>query len=200
MHNKNRCKGRHGFGGDTHRRGPSSYSMQDPRIVFSELKLKEGQIFLDMGCGAGDYAIQAAEILGDSGVVYALDMWKEFISHLEEEADSNGLKNIKGIVGDITDKLPIEDSSVDVCFIATVLHSIDFAKAQKNLFNEIRRVLKPSGRLAIIECKKENQGFGPPAHMRLSPQEMEVSALKYGFEKISLVDLGHNYMIQFGVK
>lgn len=210
MHNKNRCRGEHGFGGHgsrvhdsgghRNRRGPSSFSMQDPTLVFNELKLKEGEVFLDMGCGAGDYTIQASKILGDSGVVYALDVWEELISNLEEEAAINGLKNIKGIATDITDKLPIEDNSIDVCFIATVLHTMHMPNIKENLFNEIRRVLKPDGRLAIIECKKEQRHFGPPMHMRLSSEEMEAFASQHGFEKINLLDLGYNYMIQFVVK
>jgi ubiquinone/menaquinone biosynthesis C-methylase UbiE len=200
MHNGNICKGEHGFRGNRNRRGPSSFSMQHPSLVFSELKLKAGEIFLDMGCGAGDYTIEAAKRLGDSGVVYALDVWKELINNLANEIDSNGLKNIKPMVADITDKLPIEDNSVDICFIATVLHAIDIGKTKNNVFSEIHRVLKPNGRLAIIECKKEERHFGPPIHMRLSPQELEALTLQYGFKKTDLVDLGYNYMLQLTVK
>ena len=93
--------------------------------------------------------------------------------------------------------LPIEGDSIDVCFVATVLHALDLAKDGDTLFNEIRRVLKPGGRVVIIECKKEDMLFGPPLHMRLSTEELEDSMTPYGFERTSLVDLGYNYMIQF---
>lgn len=200
MNIKNRCKGRRGFGGNKHKRGPSSFSMQDPKLIFDKLELKCGEVFLDMGCGAGDYTIHAAKILGNSGVVYALDLWEELIRNLLEEADNNKLKNIKAIVTDITDKLPIEDNSVDICFIATVLHSIDLGNIKENLFNEVYRVLKPRGRLAIIECKKDDKGSGPPIQMRLSPAEIEALVLPWNFQKIDLLDLGYNYMIQFEAK
>ncbi len=197
MHNKKRCRGSHFFGDN---KGPSSFSMQDPKLIFDELDLKPGQAFLDMGCGTGDYTIQASKMIGASGMVYALDMWEDLVTNLAEKADSNGLKNIKAMVADITDVLPIDDRSIDICFIATVLHGIELHKNKENLFSEINRVLKPKGRLSIVNCKKEEQPFGPPLHMRLSPEEMESIALEYGFEKINLVDLGYNYMIQFGVK
>jgi hypothetical protein len=57
--------------------------------------------------------------------------------------------------------------------------------------------LKPGGRLAIIECKKEEQPFGPTFPIRLSPEELESSIARYGFERPELVDLGYNYMIIF---
>ncbi len=93
--------------------------------------------------------------------------------------------------------LPVDDESVDLCFISTVLHSLDLADVEKSLFSEIHRVLKPGGRVAIIECKKEAQPFGPPMSLRLSPEEIDGSMARYGFRKMDLFDLGYNYMILF---
>ena len=103
-------------------------------------------------------------------------------------------------MADITDPLPIEDCSIDACLLATVLHIPDVSKGRKRLFNEIRRVLKPNGRLAVLECKKEDMPFGPPLHMRLSQEELETFVPEYGFVKIDSVDLGYNYLIQFALK
>lgn len=178
-------------------RGRSSFWMQHPELVFDALGLNEGDSFLDLGCGPGDYAIRASEIVGDSGVVYALDRWQDVIDDLAEKARSRGSKNIRAIVSDITEHLPVDDESVDLCFISSVLHSLDLVDVEKSLFSEIRRVLKPVGRVAIIECKKEEQPFGPPMHMRLSPEEIESSIIRYGFERAGLVDLGFNYLIIF---
>jgi ubiquinone/menaquinone biosynthesis C-methylase UbiE len=171
--------------------------MHDPTLVFSELKLREGDCFLDMGCGLGDYTLHASKIVTDSGRVYALDISKTIIDLLVERIGSQGVKNVEAMVSDITEPLPLEDNCVDVCFMATVLHIIDLVKNGKKLFNEIHRVLKPDGRISIINCKKEDQPFGPPLHMRLSPKETEDSIKQHSFEKISLVDLGYNYMITF---
>lgn len=182
------------------RRGPSSYSMQDPELVFRELELKKGQSFFDLGCGAGDYAVQASKILGESGIVYALDIREEFIAMLTKEFELQKLNNLQAIVSDITEQLPINDSCIDLCLIATVLHMLNLAIDGEKIFNEVRRVIKPGGRVAVIECKKEDMHFGPPMQMRLSPEEIESIMLQCGFYKLSLVDLGYNYMIQFGVK
>lgn len=201
MKNANVCKMgcKHGpkHGEYKQNRGRSSFRMHDPELVFGELKLKNGYSFLDMGCGPGDYAIQASKLVKDSGVVYAIDRWQDVIDDLIEKANSEGLKNIRGMVSDITRPLPIEKGCIDIYFISTVLHSLDLNKDSNMIFSEIHRVLKPDGRLVIIECKKEEMPFGPPLNMRLSSEELVNSITQYGFETISLVDLGYNYMIQF---
>ncbi len=193
--NDHRCRPEPGQTGP--RRGKSSFWMQDPELVFGALSLKEGGSFLDMGCGPGDYSMRASEIVGDSGAVSSLDRCQDVIDELAEKARSRGLRNIRAIVSDISERLPIKDKSVDLCFISTVLHSIDLADVGEALFGEIRRVLKLGGRLAIIECKKEEQPFGPPLSMRLSPEEIKSSIVRYGFERAGLVDLGYNYLIIF---
>ena len=174
--------------------------MHDPRVVFDELALKEGDCFLDMGCGPGDYVLQASKIVGNSGTVYGLDKWKYLMDGLAAKADSQGLRNIKAMVSDITGPLPIEEDCVDVCLLSTVLHIFNLSKIGKTIFNEITRVLKPGGRLAIIECKKEHQSFGPPIRLRLSPEEIEEALRPYVFERRRLIDLGYNYLIQFTVR
>lgn len=191
------CSRRSGHGRHGHRGGSSSYWMHDPEVVFGELALKEGDRFLDMGCGPGDYALRGARIVGNSGAVYALDTRQSMVDGLREKADSQGLKNIRAIVSDITGPLPIEDRCIDACLLSTVLHIFNLPEIERTIFNEIGRVLKPGGRVAVIECKKEKQPFGPPMHMRLSPGDIRESIQKFGFKKLNFCDLGYNYMIQF---
>ena len=156
-----------------HGRGPSSFWMHDPKQVFAALKLRSGDCLLDLGCGPGDYSLQASTLIGDSGLVYALDRRQEAMLRIKEKIMARGCSNILPMEADIRQPLPIADGCVDVCLLFTVLHIPQVRNAGPTLFTEIRRVLKHGGRLAIIECKKEEQDFGPPIHMRLSPQEID---------------------------
>jgi len=100
----------HDHGGvDRQKQGVSSFDMQDSQLVFGELKLNQGDFFLDLGCGKGDYAIQASKIVGHNGRVYALDRWKEVIDAVKEKARSLGLHNISAIEADVISSLPIEE-------------------------------------------------------------------------------------------
>lgn len=181
------------------RRGGSSFFIHDTDSVFRALGLNKGDTFLDAGCGPGDYSFHVSRIVGESGVVYALDRNERLINELREKADSQGLGNIRSFVADVTEWLPVGDDSISVCLLSTVLHIPDVARRVKGLGGEIRRVLKPGGRLAIIECHKGNTPFGPPEHMRLSPEEVKDLMAECGFAVLSQADFGYSYMIQFVV-
>jgi ubiquinone/menaquinone biosynthesis C-methylase UbiE len=181
-----------------HETRPTSYRMHDPEIVFCALGLKNGDVFLDLGCGTGDYSFRAAGEVGNEGVVYAADVRADLLDSLAERAEACGLNNIRIVAADIRDPLPFRDAEIDVCLISTVLHVPDVWKVCGDIFPEVRRVIKTGGRLAVIECKKEEMPFGPPLSMRISPSELESRVLLYGFENAGLVDLGFNYLMIFG--
>jgi ubiquinone/menaquinone biosynthesis C-methylase UbiE len=107
--------------------------------------------------------------------------------------------NVQTKASDIYQPLELEDDSIDVCLLATVLHSDNVIEKSIDLFKEVKRVLKINGRLAIIECKKEESFFGPPLEYRVAPGEFEEALLTLGFNKVSYTDLGYNYMLVFDI-
>jgi ubiquinone/menaquinone biosynthesis C-methylase UbiE len=171
--------------------------MVDPEVVFGALALKPGDRFLDLGCGAGDYSLYAAGLVGRSGKVYALDLWEALLDSLNQEAALKCLANIETRICDISNNLDFKDGSIDVCFLSAVVHTLDLNKTGERFFGEIRRVLRGGGKLSVIECKKEQSAFGPPLAVRLSAEDLEGHITRCGFEKRDYIDLGYNYLIQF---
>ena len=180
--------------------GVSSFQMHNSKRVFQEIGLKKGQSVMDIGCGAGDYSLYAAETVGESGIVYAIDRWETVISSLQEKTDKQGIKNIKAMQCDISKGFTFDDNSIDVCLMATILHGLNLPKIGENLFSEICRVLKTDGKIVTIDIKKEEMPFGPPMELRLLPEQIEELVKPYGLKKIQYIDWGYTYMMQFEKK
>lgn len=183
-----------------HRRGPSSYAMQDAERLWEILDPRPGQNFVDLGCGPGDYALEAARRVGPAGRVWALDQDPRMLEALATEAQAQGLDNLETRAADLRRPLPLQSQTVDLCLAATVLHVIKFTLADGALLREIERILRPEGRLAVLNCSLADLSFGPPAHLRIAPKEMDNLVLAHGFERESLEDMGFNYLAVYHKK
>jgi ubiquinone/menaquinone biosynthesis C-methylase UbiE len=177
--------------------GKSSYDLIDPGTLWAELDLPQGITFLDLGCGQGNYALAAADRIGPAGVVYAVDLWEEGIAALRERAARAGRANLKALVAG-AGQIPMANLSVDVGFMATVLHDLVEAGTAAGALAELARVIKPGGCLAIVEFAKIDGPPGPPRHIRLEAGEVEALVAPYGFARQKTVKLGpYNYVITF---
>jgi len=177
--------------------GPDSSRLHDPKLVCEQLHLKEGDVFADLGCGAGRYALAAAKLVGEQGKVYAIDQLSGCIDALSQEASAKGLPQLQAVGADITVGIPLDSESCDSCFICTVLHSLNLQQCAQNLFGEVFRILRSKGRLFIVECKKSDTPFGPPKAARIAPEELDAFIHRYNFSRKGLTDLGYNYMAEY---
>ncbi|BDQ37251.1 SAM-dependent methyltransferase [Pseudodesulfovibrio nedwellii] len=175
--------------------GPTSLWLHEPEALIDQLNLSQGMVLLDAGCGAGEYSLLAAPQVGDKGQIIALDTISLSIEELATTSKKEGLTNIRGHVCDITGHLPLTSRSVDLILLSTVLHIRAVRDRASDMFHEFRRVLRPEGKVAVIECKKEEADFGPPLHSRLAPNEVEAIAASSGLKKTSLVFFEHTYML-----
>ena len=117
---------------------------------------------------------------------------------LEEEMESRGITNILTLVADAAKGIDIEDYSLDLCLMATVLHDFEEAGQTDAVLKEVKTLLRPGGCLAVLEFKKIEGPPGPPVHIRLTEKETAHLVMPYGFKKGKTVDLGeYHYLTTF---
>ena len=108
--------------------------------------IKEGQTFLDYGCGAGSFTFPAARMVGEKGKVYALDCFPRQLEIVREESKKRGLTNIETILSN--GRIELSDASIDVVWMCDVLHEI---KERREVLKELHRVLRGKGTLVIYD-------------------------------------------------
>lgn len=178
--------------------GKSSFNLIDARQLFSELNLREDSSLLDIACGSGAYSIAASEYIGSQGIIHAVDLWEDGIKLLQQNVNLKQIVNIQASVADISKCIPIEDHSIDICLMATVLHDLIEDKTDEGTMNELKRVLKETGTLAVIEFEKIDGPPGPPKTVRLSPEELAEYLHKHSFQSKKTLRIGpYNYFSAF---
>lgn len=183
---------------EIHGMGKSSFDLVDTRKLFDEMRVKPRSVFVDLGCGRGEYASQAAARVGEEGKVYAIDLWEEGLVVLQTEAEFLGLHQIKVLAADICIKVPLEDRSTDVCFLAAVLHDLVREGCAEGVLEEAQRILRPEGTLAVVEFDKFDGHPGPSITVKLSPEELEALVTPHGFVKKLHVEVGpYTYLMTF---
>ena len=147
----------------------------NPQEILEKLDLKESMAAVDFGCGSGGWAIPLAKIL-NKGRVYAIDVLEEPLSALRGRAKMEGLVNIITQRADVEKGTKLPNFSVDLVLMTNLLFQVD---DKKPVFEEAKRVLKPSGRLLVVDWKKTGP-FGPKD--KVSAEEVRKIAEECGFK------------------
>lgn len=177
--------------------GLSSHGVINAKKVMDKIGLSKTETFLDVGCGEGHFSLAAADAVGPKGMIYAVDIDRHAIESLQKEIARKGLGNLTAVLGDVTRHIAVDDESIDVCFMANVMHGFAANKEVESVFREVTRVLAGKGRLAVVDFKKSLGVPGPPRSIRLAPREMEDIIGPYGFkrEKTDKAGLFHYLMV-----
>jgi len=134
-----------------------TYKFRDffsPRMnILKEVGIKPGFHILDYGCGPGSYIIATAELVGESGRIYALDIHPLAVQIVQSIASKKQLGNVKTICSDCKTGLP--NDSVDVVLLYDTFHDLS---DPDGVVEELHRVLRPNGILSFSDHHmKENE-------------------------------------------
>lgn len=140
--------------------------------ILKEIGIQQRQRVLDCCCGSGTYTMAAAQLVGEKGLVYAIDTNSEKLKDLRQGINSRKLQNIEIIEENVELRIPLQDSSVDIVLLYDIFWY--FSPAENKLaalLREVYRVAKPNALISVYPAhldlyelknfknEMENKGF-----------------------------------------
>lgn len=168
-----------------------------PESIVGNFGIKEGMKIADLGSGAGYFTILMGKIVGEEGVVTAVDIMESALDTVRSKAKNEGLQNIQTIRSnlEIIGNTGLASETQDFVLLANVLFQ---SENKVGILQEANRILKIGGSLVIVDWKKGTGGFGPPDGLRTEGESMRSIASGAGFELVSFIDAGaFHYGIKF---
>ncbi|MFZ1987504.1 MAG: methyltransferase domain-containing protein [Minisyncoccia bacterium] len=171
----------------------------DPKSNVLQLGVHEGMKIGDLGSGSGHYALAASAAVGDDGRVYAIDVQEDVLRHLADSAHRAGKKNIETIWGDFEKAggTKLRDHILDAAILSNVLFQVEH---HAGALSEIKRIVKPGGKILVIDWAGSYGGLGPIASHVVPESKAEEFFINAGFYKVKSFRAGpHHYGIVFTV-
>lgn len=156
----------------------------------------QGQVVADLGCGNGFYVLPAAQLVGSSGTVIAVDVVENKLGATVSIANQFGYKNVKIVKADLEKPLmDVPENSCDMVIVGNILHEV---KQTDMLIRNMYRILKTGGRVMVVEWKRSATPFGPPLDKRIEQEKLEILLMQAGMRKVKELQAdGYHYAMLF---
>lgn len=173
---------------------PERDSWQHPQQVLQFLGISEGQTVADVGAGTGYFTVLMAQLVGESGKVYAVDVEPALVKHLEERTAKAGLFQVVPVLAEPDDPL-LPEGGVDLVLIVDTWHHIE---DRIDYLATLAATLKPGGRVGLVDWRKGELPKGPPPGHKLSREEVILEFREAGWTLASESDeLPYQYLLVF---
>lgn len=157
---------------------PERRNWLPPDEVLVQLDLRPGWTVADIGAGTGYFTLPMASAVGSAGRIFAVDVSPEMLERLRVRLAEAMLTNVECVEAEASaTRLP--SASCDLVLLANVWHEFDDRGA---VLAEARRVLKPAGRVALLDWRPDvEREHGPPLEHRIAPEAARQSLANAGF-------------------
>ncbi|HUI24993.1 MAG TPA: class I SAM-dependent methyltransferase [Candidatus Kryptonia bacterium] len=160
---------------------PKRDEWQKPSELVKALAITPGMCVADLGAGTGYFSRYLSDAVGENGSVFAVDPEPNLVVHLRERAETEHTANVIPILASFDNpRLPV--AGVDVVLIVDTFHHID---DRVNYFRNMKRFLKPAGRIAVVDFKKEPLPVGPPPEHKLAREQVVDEFASAGYRLVA---------------
>jgi ubiquinone/menaquinone biosynthesis C-methylase UbiE len=165
--------------------------------IVAACRIAQGASIADIGAGTGVFTRQFSDAVGEKGQVFAVDIARNFLDHIDRTNRETNRKNVQAILCTAEDtKLARE--TVDIAFICDTYHHFEFPL---KTMTSLHAALKPGGRALVIDFKRvEGQSTDwTMKHVRAGQEVFEAEILACGFKKVAehAKLLKENYFVEF---
>lgn len=172
-----------------------------PSINLSQFHIEPGMVVADLGCGIGSYTFEIVKRVGPTGKVFALDVQKNLIEKLANEAKSKNITNITALWDDLDDAngIGLKDNSIDRIIVANTLFQIE--DLQKFVL-EIKRILRPNGCVLFVDWSESFGGIGPIEQSVVKKERMLELCQRSGLlftKDVQAGDHHYGFVVQYKV-
>lgn len=174
---------------------PDRDEWQQPDRIMDALGIYDGNRVADVGAGGGWFTIRLARRVGPNGRVYAEDIKLEMVESIKNAAEREGVRNIEPLLGTSVDpKLPAGLNA------ALMVGTYSYLEDPVSILRAIARSLSPSGRLGVVEYKKDGAGGpGPELDQRIDAEDIKRDAAAAGLKLRSHETfLRYQFLLVFG--
>ncbi|MCP4136550.1 MAG: class I SAM-dependent methyltransferase [bacterium] len=147
---------------------------KESKDVVPFLELTGGEAVADLGAGGGYFAVKLAKAVGEKGRVYAIDISSESLVYIKKYCTARGINNVTTVKGTFEES-GLKDGSVDMVFIRNTYHDIGDRAAY---FSRLKSVLKPGGRVVIIDYDPVKLGAFRKLHGHYLKESMIIDEMK----------------------
>ena len=165
-----------------------------PDYIWGKLHIEEPGVFVEIGAGTAFFSAAFFQKFGPS-TLYACDVSDVMINWVKENVSSKYPKIIPVKTEEHT--VPLDDGIADLVFMINLHHELDNPSLS---VGEAYRILKPGGKIFIVDWKKKDMPEGPPEKIRCLPEKVKEQMAKAGFKDINIYNELQKHFLVVGKK
>ena len=163
---------------------PERVEEEEPDKAIEALAIRPGATVADVGAGSGYMTVRLAIAVGPTGRVYATDVQPEMIEKLTARVKTGHLQNVTPVLS-ATDDPRLPEGVLDLILMVDVYHEL---AAPQRMLQQLKRALKPSGRMVLVEYRKEDPSIPIREEHKMSVADAKAEVEAEGYRLTSVIE------------